>query len=327
MIADVRYIKAILDNSPESIVLIGKDHEVLAYNETIRKVLFGYFRRNIVLGDKYFPDFVIDGSKALYLETFEKAIRGESITVQHLTENENISIWFEYHMAPVYDETGELIGVTLSANNIDEEKRAELRLIESEDKFKKITTLAPIGIIITNEELGIKFSNYAAQKVFDYTDEELGDKTIVDLIAEFGNLDDKTFDIGNSSVSLGAFQFENERCHGVMKDGQKFDVLLSSSSYLSGNSQYYIFLVQDISDLLKKDATISVQNIKLKEIAWQQSHIIRAPVANILGLVMLLQDNHFSFTDAERQNLYGYLIKSVKRLDEVIIDIVQKSNS
>jgi two-component system, sporulation sensor kinase E len=326
MIADASLIKAILDYSPECIVLIGRNHEVLAYNKTIQDVLYGYFGRALSLGDPYYPDFVVDGAKQLYLETFEKAIRGENILVQHLTENENTSIWFEYRMLPVYDEAGKLLGVSLSAKNIDQEKRAEILLKESEDKFKKITSLAPIGMIITDADLRINFSNYASQKLFEYVDKELAELTIVDLLEEFGNLENKSFQVREASLSTQAFRFDNERFTAVSKNGEKIPVLLSSSIYFAADSQYYIFLLQDISELLQKDEKISSQHKKLQEIAWKQSHVIRAPLANIMGLVSVLMDEHFSLLPAERQRFYKHLLDSAQKLDRIISDIVSSSS-
>jgi two-component system, sporulation sensor kinase E len=452
MITNQEYIKAILDNSPESIVLIGKNHEVLAYNKAIKDVLFQYTGRNIKEGDYYYPDFVVESSKELYLNTFEKAIRGQSITVHNLTENESTSIWFEFRMLPVYDEHGELIGVTLSAKNIDAEKKAELKikslsetlkaildntqesitlldknykiialnsvslntikanarvdaqigddfrdfifqevhpffqqyedaikgnysetemsytnnagetlwylsrfnpvyrengeqigvsifakditekktyelkLAASEDKFKKITSLAPIGIIITDKCLKINFSNYAIQKRFNFSDKELLKMTIVDLIEEFDNLNDTNFTIGDSVVSIDKLQFIQEKFHGITKNRGAFDLLLSSSSYYSGFDLYYIFLLQDISDMLSKESTISVQGKKLREIAWVQSHIIRAPVARIIGIISLMQDDNFLLDEREKDIFYSYIIESARELDKVIGDIVNKTN-
>lgn len=47
MIQNLKYLKAILDNSPESIVLIGKNHEILAFNKTIQMVLEQYFGKKL----------------------------------------------------------------------------------------------------------------------------------------------------------------------------------------------------------------------------------------------------------------------------------------
>jgi PAS domain S-box-containing protein len=119
------YVKAILDHSPESIVLIGLNHEILAFNRTIRDILKQYHGKKIKLRELYYPTYVIDKNKKLYLDSFNKAIHGESVVVQNKTEGKDFSMWFEYRLLPVYDDKGKLYGVSLSAKNIDEQKKAE----------------------------------------------------------------------------------------------------------------------------------------------------------------------------------------------------------
>jgi hypothetical protein len=47
----------------------------------------------------------------------------------------------------------------------------------------------------------------------------------------------------------------------------------------------------DISETLKHINTIEVQNAKLKNIAWTQSHVVRAPLSRILGIIDLIEGN------------------------------------
>lgn len=68
---------------------------------------------------------------------------------------------------------------------------------------------------------------------------------------------------------------------------------------------------------------IENQNLKLKEIAWEQSHIVRAPLARMIGLINLIEE-----CDTSAMNL-NELLALIKRagfeLDTVIRNIVKKS--
>lgn len=132
-----KYFKAILDNSPESIVLIDKNHRVLAFNQVIQDVLLKYHNKIIKENDFYYPDYVIEPNRSVYLEAFHAAINGQPFNVQLLTENESVSLWFDYTMSPVYD-GDELLGVTLSAKDITAQKTAELKLTDLSKKFKAV---------------------------------------------------------------------------------------------------------------------------------------------------------------------------------------------
>jgi len=443
-----KYFKAILDNSPESIVLIGKNHEVLAYNKTIKDVLFQYFKREIKEGDFYYPDFVIESKQRLYLEAYHSAMNGKPFHVQALTENENVAYWFEYKMQPVFDEDG-LLGATLSARNITVEKEAELSIIdlseklkaildntdeciilldlnykilainsiaintiihnthldtfvgkdfrtlmagksalfyeyylkavngesslteisyqnvlgellwyqtkfnsvydknnqqigvsifskditekkklelslkESEEKFRKITALAPVGIFITNSKFDINYTNLAAKNILGYNDDELNTLSITHIISNFKISNKHKLKVDDLKEDIEVPIFNQEKFVAVTKNNATINILLSSNSFFSQNQQFYIFIIQDITDINLKENLIAEQNDKLRDIAWYQSHIIRAPLARIMGLTSLFENNFVDDKD------YDFFLKAIfdssKELDKVIQNIVDKT--
>ncbi|MCC5930916.1 MAG: response regulator [Cyclobacteriaceae bacterium] len=68
---------------------------------------------------------------------------------------------------------------------------------------------------------------------------------------------------------------------------------------------------------------IEMQNEKLKKIAWTQSHIVRAPLARMLGIMNFLEDNKV------RQNDIFFWLKhlrdSANEMDEVIKKIINQA--
>lgn len=64
------------------------------------------------------------------------------------------------------------------------------------------------------------------------------------------------------------------------------------------------------------------QNKRLKKIAWKQSHEVRKPVANILGLTNIINKDELS-----RENLqtFNYLQQSAEDLDKIIHEIVDET--
>lgn len=76
-------------------------------------------------------------------------------------------------------------------------------------------------------------------------------------------------------------------------------------------------------DKLKYIENIEEKNKRLSEIAWIQSHIVRAPVARIMGIVDVLKgcdiDTH------ESKQLLDHLIHSAEDLDKIIREIANKT--
>ncbi|WP_316816419.1 GAF domain-containing protein [Pedobacter nyackensis] len=88
------------------------------------------------------------------------------------------------------------------------------------------------------------------------------------------------------------------------------------------NRQYAELLDDDIKERIKYIHTIEQQNHQLRDIAWAQTHLVRAPLARILGIVELLSDSEpSSFSE---KKLLNYLDVSAKELDKAIKVIMNK---
>ena len=70
---------------------------------------------------------------------------------------------------------------------------------------------------------------------------------------------------------------------------------------------------------------IEEQNAQLKKIAWTQSHIVRAPVARLMGLIDLLKDDKEKLKPEEKERILNYIITSADEIDHVIKDIVENT--
>ncbi|MDB5014507.1 MAG: domain S-box protein, partial [Daejeonella sp.] len=90
----------------------------------------------------------------------------------------------------------------------------------------------------------------------------------------------------------------------------------------NGKAARLVF-ANDISERLNHIEAIESQNQKLKEIAWIQSHIVRAPLSRIMGLVTLAKDHQT--TENEKNEILDYLLTSAYELDGIIKDIYGKA--
>jgi signal transduction histidine kinase len=69
---------------------------------------------------------------------------------------------------------------------------------------------------------------------------------------------------------------------------------------------------------------VNKQTAALREIAWVQSHIVRAPVAHILGLISIF--NRANPADPFNQEVLDLLATAGRNLDAVIHDVVGKAH-
>jgi hypothetical protein len=108
---------------------------------------------------------------------------------------------------------------------------------------------------------------------------------------------------------IGKFIFVNSKGY-IVRDG-------------SGKAIRLIGASQDISERMTHLKAIEAQNKQLQEIAWIQSHIVRAPLARIMGLIDLLKVDDGLPKDVKE--LLGHVLNSAEEFDEIIKTISNKS--
>jgi len=86
----------------------------------------------------------------------------------------------------------------------------------------------------------------------------------------------------------------------------------------------YIGVEEDITQQKETLSSLENKNKQLAQIAWEQSHLVRAPLARILGIVNLLKHEFIQMDDKE--NFIQHLQNSAEELDDVIKSIVFKTN-
>ncbi len=82
------------------------------------------------------------------------------------------------------------------------------------------------------------------------------------------------------------------------------------------------FVAHDIHQRMLAEAKNATFTSRFEKIAWQQSHMIRAHVANLLGLSDVLMRHELSKTETEKNELIRLINSETKRLDGVVHEIV-----
>lgn len=115
-------------------------------------------------------------------------------------------------------------------------------------------------------------------------------------------------EFGVKSLSMGVSDY-------IMKDELTQQLLHKSILYSIERQKLNLHMLNYIK-------TIEEQNQKLMDIAWVQSHLVRAPLARILGLIDIFNNHKNTFSD--RRMILGYIENSAKELDKIIHNIVEK---
>lgn len=104
-------------------------------------------------------------------------------------------------------------------------------------------------------------------------------------------------------------------------------VIVSGVSYKDKSGYIYKFIgvVKDITKRIATLDNLQEQNRKLKEIAWAQSHLVRGPLSDILGISKIIKGDLVSLD--EREKLLHQIHEAAEKLDQVIKNVVKNTST
>ena len=195
-------------------------------------------------------------------------------------------------------------------------------LFESEKRYSELFHLSPLPMWVYDiDTLEFLDVNDAAQKHYGYSSEDFLKMTLRDIRPP---QDMPAFE---EQLKI-ARQYPKEFLSGVFrhikKNGEIIDVDVQSNYIQYKGRNARVILVNDITDRLEYISAIETKNKELQDIAWLQSHVMRAPVAKILGIVHLLQ--RVDLDEVEKSILLNDLNACASEIDQVIHDIAKKTH-
>ncbi len=205
--------------------------------------------------------------------------------------------------------------------NIERHKNI-LKIKESEQYYLDLFQLSPNPLLVYDEKNKMILDvNAAAIDNYQYDLKEFREKKVASLQVEnkLCTEIDENLILSNKESN---FILESLECH-IKKNGELLYVVCSKNKVMYKGIKSIILSVENLTKEIIHIQSIQLQNKKLKQIAWMQSHVVRAPVARIMGLINLLTQPH---SDVDKNHIYEMVLKSSVELDEVIKEIVQKSN-
>ncbi len=204
-----------------------------------------------------------------------------------------------------------------------ERKKTLSQLETSEKRYSDLFHLSPQPMWVYDiETLRFLDVNLAAEKHYGYSLQEFLGMTIKDirpsedipiLIKELEILNKK-----EEIRSSGPYKHQK-------KNGEIIYVEIQSNTLSFQNTVGRIILANDVTERNAYVEAIEKQNEKLKEIAWIQSHVVRAPLSRMMGLIDIIKN--YRIDDIENEELLNYLLVSAEELDNVIKDISKKAET
>ncbi len=168
------------------------------------------------------------------------------------------------------------------------------------------------AFVACDNDWNVIYWNNAAEKLFNISNESIRGKKLLDFIHQHTqNSMFKEFFQSKSITETYNFEFYSS----------VLSIWCEVSMYKmpSGFTAY----IKDVTERHTYVQKIEEQNKVLKDIAWTQSHIVRAPLARLLGGIDLLSYE----TDKEKAERLMVIIKdSAQELDDIVKEIIEKTD-
>lgn len=191
----------------------------------------------------------------------------------------------------------------------------------SEQYYLDLFQLSPHPLIVYNEESNIIVDvNYSAVNTYQYTYEEFTTKQVENLNVENIYISDLNEYLSHNVTESLSKKIE---CH-QKKGGGLLYVACRSNKIVYKGRESIILSIENLTKEIRYFQSIQTQNKKLKEIAWIQSHVVRAPIARIMGLIQLFVNELTK--QNEKKMILQMLMETSLEVDAVLKNIVEKAN-
>lgn len=353
-------VKGIVANSRDITTLINKTEELERANERYRKAnrklktaqqiarigywsrkfdsdlsewseetyrIYGYTPENFIptlqnIRATFHPDDVhlIDRDPAENLEA------GEEYSFAHRIIRATGEVrWVNARINLVQDERGRPYLIEGTVQDITDQKRIEEELRVSKERFELAMKATNEMIWDWDHKSGKIIRSYGYEKLFGYrAQEEVSKSSSWHSKIHEEDAGEAWSYISSVLNDKNVNQWKQE--YRLIKQNGEVAFVVDRGFIIrdeSGRPLRSVGATLDVTESRKQFERIKLQNERLREIAWLQSHVIRAPLARIMGLIYLIEEDNLG--ENSMKDVLSWIMEAAHELDGVIKNITDKT--
>jgi len=260
----IQDMKKFFDVAETLFIKLDCDQKVTLINRKGCEIL-GYKEKDI-LGKNWFETFLPERIRSEVKKVYQNLLSGKTDPFEYhenpvLTKKgeERLISW---HNIIIRDRCGCISGILSSGDDITEKKQTEKRFKIERAHLDQLFESAPEAIVMSKNNGHILRANQEFLRLFNYSEKEILDKNIDELVAPKENF------INARSVTQGAASGKNIALETVRrkKNGELFHVSVLASPIIIDGEQVAVYgIYRDISDRKKKEEELERKTAELKE--------------------------------------------------------------
>jgi PAS domain S-box-containing protein len=322
LVVSEQKFKALVQDGSDLLAILDNVGNFIYVNHTTTRIL--EIPEQGFLG-KFAFDFVMEAHRDRVVSEF-RALENKKthkIAPYQFKNGKGQYVWIETTITNMIDDPA-VAGVVFNSRDVTNRIETEQRIQQSIERYNIVSKATSDAIWDYDVTLGKVVWNDAVKKLFGYNeinylpswweerlhpDDSLRVKAQIQLMTE------------NKENRINTeYRF---RC----ADGSYKNILDRSFLMFDEHGEVVrvIGSMQDITEREMYVQTVEKQNTRLKEIAWTQSHVVRAPLARIMGIADLLSDG--GMDEVTNEELRSHLAVSAAELDDIIRNIITNTET
>jgi len=176
-------LNAVFNSTADLHVLVGKDLDILAFNQPASNYLYNIYKQRVAVGDRILS-YVDQKVKNHFVKYFAIALKGK--TIKHellLRAGTEFECWREIKLVPIKNNEGGIIGVALNSVDVTKRKQQEkqisiqtealtrIAIIQSHELRRPVASLLGLMHLMKLEEVDFGYFN-----IMEITVNELDEK-------------------------------------------------------------------------------------------------------------------------------------------------------
>ncbi len=260
---------------------------------------------------------IVNAIRIRFIECVEK---GHSISFEEDFEDQSASL---SELFPIKDDDSRITHVVGISKDISELRNKRDQIAASEKTLQSIINSSDNVLIYMSKDSTIKYANRRAQQ---HAIKMFGRPFVIgDKLTDYYSDEDKTLGVEHGRILTEQKTTVTHEHLVEYPDGEKLWFLRRYYGVFDDSGDLSGIVIASINITNRKEQEMQIQKHveALKEIAKIQSHEIRRPVANIIGLTDLMDFKQK--TVGENEQILQYLRTSALELDQIITRIVDKT--
>jgi PAS domain S-box-containing protein len=332
-------LKSLLESVATPVFSLDRDYRYTSFNSAHAAVMKALYGAEIEIGQSMMEYQPVLEDREVARKNLDRALGGEQFIESSFSGDPvRIRRYFEVSHNPIFDPSGEVIGVSVFASDFTERRQAEATLRESEGRFRAMAETIPLAIYLTiGIEQKCEYLNPMFIKLFGYTldtiptieqwwplaypDEEYRRQISEEWTRKVERAIETQTPIEPMEVVV------------TCKDGSKKNILWGYITLGEKNYAYGLDLTdrkqaeEEIQKLnaeleqrvMLRTAQLEAANKELEAFSYSVSHDLRAPLRGIDGWSLALWEDYGSQLD-EKAKTYLQRVRSETQYMGHLID-------